>query len=210
MIRRKNITQTFPEICHSSNNVGGIYNSIPCQQVRRSKLRQASTKLQRKCTPEGSAHNDMPVSKVMSFLSSFESNYFKFFLPWDPTGKIISPSQLIFSYFLQHIAFRFPKPIKSSGCLFFSDMLCSHLQSSLMSALAQDWKQQPLVNTGAKNITFPRWNNLFTLDWRFLSLSLFSKAMLNVSRSLPLTLMRQLHTDPGNRTSNALFINLFT
>lgn len=100
MIRMKNIAQTFPEICYSSNNVGGIYNSIACQQVRRSKLSQASTKLQTKCTPEGSAHNDMPVSKVMSFLSSFESNYFKFFLPWDPTGKIISPSQLIFSYFL--------------------------------------------------------------------------------------------------------------
>lgn len=79
-----------------------------------------------------------------------------------------------------------------------------------MSALAQDWKQQPLVNTGAKNITFPRWNNWFTLDWPFLSLSLFSKAMLNVSCPIPLTLMRQLHTEPGNRTSNALSINFFT
>lgn len=115
-----------------------------------------------------------------------------------------------FLTFYSILLFRFPKPIKSSGCLFFSDMLCSHLQSSLMSALAQDWKQQPLVNTGAKNITFPRWNNLFTLDWRFLSLSLFSKATLNISRSVPLTLMRQLHTDPGSRTSNALSINVFT
>lgn len=29
MIRRKTMAQTYPEVCHSSNNAGGIYNLVP-------------------------------------------------------------------------------------------------------------------------------------------------------------------------------------
>lgn len=68
-------------------------------------------------------HNDMPVSKVMSFLSTSESNYFKFFLLWDPTGKIIL---LLSSYFLTlDSIFLLDFPNQSNHGAVFSSQICS-------------------------------------------------------------------------------------